>query len=231
MAPRIGTGLGLTETSGFCTYTAPDSTVDDLVDAIGYPDPRYPMSIRKPMRTDGTAGDELADGETGHVCFRGPQTFLGYVNNPEATRATISTDGYLYTGDLGRRSPRGLHFAGRARWVIKPRGYLVFPGDVEAHFARLTDQVGAVAALGVEHKIFTEAILLFVERKPEAALDVATLKHHARGMASYMRPLHYVITGAGQLPLNRVGKTDYVRLEAMAREEVDRLRKERKWDR
>jgi hypothetical protein len=29
------------------------------------------------MRADGSAGEELANGDTGHVCFRGPQTFLG----------------------------------------------------------------------------------------------------------------------------------------------------------
>ena len=47
--------------------------------------PIYPCTIRQPMREDGLAGEELAAGEIGHVCFRGPQTFLGYVNDPEAT--------------------------------------------------------------------------------------------------------------------------------------------------
>ena len=231
MVPEMRTGLGLTEASGFCTYTPAGAGIDDLVEAIGFADPAYPMTIRQPMNSDGTAGAEVPDGETAFVCFRGPQTFLGYLNNEDATRRTISSDGYLYTGDLGSRTTKGLHFAGRAKWVIKPRGYQVFPGDVESHFVRMAEQVAGAAAIGVPHEVFSEAIVLFVEKKPGTSLESSELKQHARGIASFMRPLHYVIVDANQLPLNRVGKTDYVRLEQLAHEEVDRLRTQRKWDR
>jgi len=46
-----------------------------------------------------------------------------------------------------------------------------------------------------------------------------------------MRPLHYVLLEPGQLPLNRVAKTDYVLLSEEAKQEVARLRAARKWDR
>jgi non-ribosomal peptide synthetase component E (peptide arylation enzyme) len=95
--------------------------------------PIYPCTIRQPMRADGSAGDELPSGEIGHVCFRGPQTFLGYVNDPAATAQAISRDGFLYTGDLGYKDAAGLHLTGRDKWVIKSLGYQIFPGDVEAH--------------------------------------------------------------------------------------------------
>jgi len=215
MAPRIGTGLGLTESAGFCTYTPPDASVDDLEAGIGFDMPVYPMSIREPMRDDGAAGAELADGETGHICFRGPQTFLGYAGNPEATSRTISTDGYLYTGDMGFKDARGLHFSGRAKWVIKTAGYQVFPGEVESHFCAL-DKVAAAGVVGVPHELFSEAVVAFVEPRPGVELTVAELKHHARAMAGYLRPLRYVILEPGQMPLNRLGKTDYVRLSALA---------------
>jgi long-subunit acyl-CoA synthetase (AMP-forming) len=86
--------------------------------------PIYPCSIRQPMRADGSAGDELPPGETGSICFRGPQTFLGYVNDPAATARAISRDGFLYTGDLGFKDAAGLHLTGREKWVIKSFGYL-----------------------------------------------------------------------------------------------------------
>ena len=66
------------------------------------------------------------------------------------------------------------------------------------------------------HKVFSEAIVAFVEKKRGAELDAAELKRHARGMASYMRPVRYVILEPGELPLNRVAKTDYLRLQEMA---------------
>jgi acyl-CoA synthetase (AMP-forming)/AMP-acid ligase II len=231
MAPKIGTGLGLTECAGFCTYTALEATVDEIAASIGHDMPVYPMSIRQPISEDGSAGEELPEGAIGHICFRGPQTFLGYVNDPEATAKAISRDGFLYTGDMGLKDAQGLHFAGRAKWVIKPAGYQVFPGDVENHLCALAEKVASSGAVGVEHKVFSEAIVAFVEKRPGVELTVKELKQHARGMASYMRPLHYVLVEAGQMPLNRAAKIDYVRLEQMAKEEVEKLRAVRRWDR
>ncbi len=228
-APRIATGLGLTEASGFCTYTQPTPNVDEVAASIGHAMPIYPMTIRQPMHPGGLAGDELPNGQIGHVCFHGPQTFAGYVSDPDATRQTISTDGYLYTGDMGYKDAGGLHFAGRAKWLIKPAGYQVFPGDVENHFAALDTKVAACGVVGVEHPIWVEAIVAFIEKKPGAELTEAELKRHARSLTSYMRPLHYVIVEPGQLPLNRVAKIDTLKLKEMAEEEVRSLRGRGRW--
>lgn len=224
MAPKIGTGLGLTEASGFCTYTPLTSSPELAGESLGYDMPVYRMSIRRPMREGGSAGEELPDGEVGHVCFQGPQTFLGYVNDPEATRKAVSADGILYTGDMGYRDAKGLHFSGRSRWVIKPAGYQVFPGEIEAHFCALEDKVTSCGVVGIEHKVFSEAIVAFVEKKPGAALTIEELRRHARSLTRYMRPLHYVILEPGQMPLNRVAKTDYVRLSEMARQNINPVR-------
>jgi acyl-CoA synthetase (AMP-forming)/AMP-acid ligase II len=192
--------------------------------------PVYPTTIRHPMRADGSAGDELPDGEPGHVCFSGPQTFLGYINDPASTAATLSNDGYLYTGDIGFRDAGGLHLAGRAKWIIKPSGYQVFPGDVENHFCAL-DQVASCAAVGVEHTIISEAIVAFVEKKPGAEITRQMLEKHARSLASYMRPRHYVLLDAGGMPLNRAAKANYLALQDLARREVEALRSNGLWDR
>jgi hypothetical protein len=45
-----------------------------------------------------------------------------------------------------------------------------------------------------------------------------------------MRPLHYVILEPGAMPLNRTAKVDIVKLQALAREEVSRLRERGRWD-
>ncbi|MGA3178117.1 MAG: class I adenylate-forming enzyme family protein [Candidatus Acidiferrum sp.] len=231
MAPSVGTGLGLTETAGFCTYIRRErARAGECVSSLGWAMPVYPTTIRHPMRADGSAGDELPDGEPGHVCFSGPQTFLGYINDPASMAATLSKDGYLYTGDIGFRDPGGLHLAGRAKWVIKPGGYQVFPGDVENHFCAL-EQVASCAAVGVEHAIISEAIVAFVEKKPGAELTMQMLEKHARGLASYMRPRHYVLLDAGKMPLNRASKANYLVLQDLAKREVEALRSTGLWDR
>ena len=231
MAPRCGTGLGLTEMAGFVTYTPLGGSPDALADNVGFDMPITPLSIRQPMNPDGSAGPEIPDGQPGEICFRGPQVFLGYVNNPEATRQTISTDGYCYTGDLGIKTEQGLKFAGRAKLVIKPKGYQVHPAQVENHFCLLSEQVSACGAVGHVHEIFSEGIVLFVETKPGSQLTIADLEAHAKEIAGYMRPLHYELLPPASLPLNRVAKTDYVVLRERAASIVTELRARGGWDR
>jgi acyl-CoA synthetase (AMP-forming)/AMP-acid ligase II len=230
MAARLATGLGLTEASGFCTFTPFTAEPAELEGTVGFAAPAYPLTIRGPLQADGQAGQELGAGETGHVCFRGAQTFLGYVNDPASTAQALSADGWLYTGDMGRLEPRGLYLAGRARWVIKTAGYQVFPGDVENHFSALADRVAAVGVVGHEHALWSEAIVAFVETRPGAGLSVADLRRHARTLAGYMRPRHYVLLEPGTMPLNRAVKVDTPKLLEMARAEVARLRQRGRWD-
>ncbi len=232
MAPWAGTGLGLTETAGFCTYQLqPQEHAKACLNSLGVDMPVYAASIRGQMREDGFAAAELPEGEIGHICFHGPQTFLGYLNDPEATARTISRDGFLYTGDLGFKDCQGVHLSGRAKWVIKPSGYQVFPSDVENHFCALAESVAACAAVGVGHALISEAIVAFVEMKPGVTLSSSMLERHARELASYMRPRHYVLLQPGEMPLNRVAKPDYLRLREMAEREIAELRRNGKWDR
>ena len=117
---------------------------------------------------------------------------------------------------MGFHDEKGLHFSGRAKWIIKPAGHQVFPGDVENHICALEDKVAACAAVGVEHPLLSEAIMAFVEPKPGALLTAGELRRHAKGLPSYMRPLHYVLLEPGGMPLNRAAKSNYLRLHQMA---------------
>ncbi|HMD78227.1 MAG TPA: class I adenylate-forming enzyme family protein [Terracidiphilus sp.] len=232
MAPVIGTGLGLTEAAGFCTYI--QSSADDketVLAGLGVDMPIYPCTIRQAMRADGNAGDELPPGEIGCVCFCGPQTFLGYVNDPAATAHAISRDGFLYTGDLGFKDAAGLHLTGREKWVIKSFGYQIFPGDVEAHICALASKVANCVVVGVAHEVASEAVVAVVEKKPGVELSRRELDRHARSLPSYMRPRHWIILSPGQMPLNRVVKPDYGRAQEMARQEIAELRARGEWDR
>jgi acyl-CoA synthetase (AMP-forming)/AMP-acid ligase II len=231
MAPVIGSGLGLTEAAGFCTYV--QASADDhetILAGLGEDMPIYPCTIRQPMRADGHAGDELTPGEIGHLCFRGPQTFLGYVNDPAATAQAISRDGFLYTGDLGYKDTAGLHLTGREKWVIKSLGYQIFPGDVEQHICALAEKVANCVVVGVAHEVVSEAVVAVVEKRPEVEVSRQELDRHARSLPSYMRPRHWIILEAGQMPLNRVVKPDYVRAQQMARQEIAALRERGEWD-
>ena len=231
MSPKFGTGLGLTEIGGFCTYSPLDGTVDDILASIGFDMPLCPISIREVMNEDGSAGVEKPAGEIGDICFSGRQIFLGYLNDQESTKKTISTEGVLYTGDLGFYDDKGLHFSGRSKLMIKPKGNNVFPTEIEEFIsANLKPKVAGVAVVGAEHEIFTEGIIAFVEKKPDTDLIAEEVDDVCLGMASYKRPLHVEILEPEGIPLNRVAKTDYMELKARGAAIAEKLRNERGWD-
>ena len=232
MAKEFGTGFGLTESAGFATYSPLDGTVDDILSSVGFDMPLCPISIREPMKSDGSAGDVKEPGVIGEICFSGDQIFLGYLNDEENTRKTISTDDYLYTGDLGHYNDLGLHFSGRAKLLIKPKGYNVFPTEVEEFIQnKFKSKIGSVAVVGVPHEIFTEAILAFVEKiDGSTQLSEKEITEVMGELAAYKRPSHIEILNPGEIPLNRVAKTDYLLLKEKGLEIVESLRAKNQWD-
>ncbi|MHA1148749.1 MAG: class I adenylate-forming enzyme family protein [Promethearchaeota archaeon] len=227
MAPYIGSGLGLTEMSGFVSYTPFGGTPDDILASLGYDFPLTPLSVRKPMKEDGSAGDELPDGEIGEICYSGPQVFKGYYKNEEATRKTISTDGWCYTGDLGYKDEKGLHLSGRGKFVIKPKGFQVYPPEVEAHIEKLPEVVLA-AVCGAKHEIFSEGVVAFVQLRRGKKLTARQIMNHCRDLAGYKRPS--LVIFLDEIPLNRVDKTDYKTLYEILPKYIEEERKKGGWD-
>jgi acyl-CoA synthetase (AMP-forming)/AMP-acid ligase II len=240
MAPKFGTGIGMTESGGFVTFTPPGISIEEMAGQVGryFPD-LGPVSIRQPIKPDGTAGEEVPDGETGEICYHPPIVFMGYYNQPEATAQAITKEGILYTGDLGyfeRKISseigeyRALYLSGRRKFIIKQSGYQVFPDEVEAFIAR-HPAVDLADVEGVPHEIFGEAIFAFVRPKPGATLTPEEVIEHCKGIASYKRPLHVEIWPADQpLPLTRSAKVDKIEMNKSAMEVVNRLRASGEWN-
>jgi len=129
LAKRLGCivkqGYGLTETSPV-THTNPDDGV--RLGASG-------LLIRNTecRIVDPASGADLATGERGELWVRGPQVMKGYLNDPEATRATITPDGWLRTGDIGYVDADGFLFVvDRLKELIKYKGMQVAPAELEA---------------------------------------------------------------------------------------------------
>jgi long-chain acyl-CoA synthetase len=106
-------GYGATETAAGCATTMADHPLG----CVGWPP--------KPV--------EMRIAEDGEIQFRGPTLFKGYWNNPEATAAAFTDDGWYTSGDLGQLDEKGrLHLHGRKRDIIVlPNGFNVYPEDVE----------------------------------------------------------------------------------------------------
>lgn len=235
MAPRFGTGLGMTETAGFSTFTPKGISVEEMAGQVGQSfDDIAKVTIRKPMKEDGTAGNELRDGENGEVCYHPPLVFMGYYNHPEETKKAISKDGILYSGDLGyfkdMGSYRALYLSGRAKFIIKQKGYQVFPDEVQAFIAE-HPKVGQVAIVGVKHKIFDEGIFAFVKPKKDMNISVEELIEFCKNIAAYKRPQHFEIWLAEKdFPVTRTTKVDKIALTKEAEKVIQKLKQIGGWD-
>jgi long-chain acyl-CoA synthetase len=100
------------------------------------------------------AGNEVSRGTVGELAVKGPGVLKGYHGNREATDEVLTPDGWLRTGDLGRRGLFGLvTFAGRKKHVIKHGGYSVFAVEVEKALEEHPDVLeAAVVGLPDERK-------------------------------------------------------------------------------
>jgi acyl-CoA synthetase (AMP-forming)/AMP-acid ligase II len=127
MGCAVQQGYGLTETSP-ATHTTPDDVAAAKPGSVG-----RPVANTECRVVDPATGDDAAPGEDGELWIRGPQVMLGYLNCPDATRATIDADGWLHTGDLGHADADGHFFiVDRLKELIKYKGMQIAPAELEA---------------------------------------------------------------------------------------------------
>lgn len=110
-------------------------------------------------------GDRPSDvtiGDPGEVWVRGPNVFKGYHNDPEATAATLTSDGWLRTGDIGIMDADGyLRLVDRNQDLVIVSGFNVYPREVE-RVLNMHDEVVQSAVIGVPHPYTGEAVKAFV---------------------------------------------------------------------
>jgi acyl-CoA synthetase (AMP-forming)/AMP-acid ligase II len=121
----VAQGFGMTESSGCVTISHPDRLRPG---SSGQLIPGTQGRI-----VDPETGVDVARGTPGEFWFRGPQSFRGYLNKPEATEETITADGWVRTGDIGAFDADGyLTITDRLKELIKVKGFQVAPAELEA---------------------------------------------------------------------------------------------------
>jgi len=152
------------------------------------------------------AGFEVrVDDEAGEILLRGPNTMLGYLDDPAATAEAIDADGWLHTGDVGRLDAAGyLTITDRLKDMYICGGFNVYPAEVEQVLARL-DGVSESAVIGVPDGRLGEVGQAFIVLSPGQVLDEATVLDFCRErLANYKVPRQVEFLGA--LPRNPGGK-------------------------
>lgn len=187
---------GLTETSPAVTMN-PDY-VSTFNSSIGLPIPSTEISIRD------DEGQEVAIGETGELCVKGPQVMQGYWHRPIETTHVLNSEGWLKTGDIAKVDDKGfVYIVDRKKDMIIVSGFNVYPNEVEAVISEL-EGVNEVGVVGVPHAQSGEKVKACIVKQDIELNKEQVLEHCRKHLTGYKIPK--IIEFVDELPKTNVGK-------------------------
>lgn len=162
--------------------------------------------------------NDVPQGEIGEIVYRGPQTMLGYWNNPRATEEAFH-GGWFHSGDLVRVDEEGFFYVvDRLKDMIISGGENIYSAEVEAVIGD-HPKVREVAVVGAPHEKWGETPVAVVV--PHDPADPPTLDELVEfcltRLASYKKPTRLVIVN--ELPRNASGKILKTRLRDEVKQE------------
>ena len=214
VAKRLGCtvlqGYGMTELSPV-SHCMPDDRPDMDLNSCGFAIPNVESKL-----VDPETGREVGVGERGELWVKGPNVMVGYLNNPEATAATLDEDGYLHTGDVATVDADGVFtIVDRVKELIKYKGYQVPPAELEA-LLLTHDKIADAAVIGVRDSAGEEVPKAFVVRQ-ESGADLTAeevMEYVAERIAPHKKVR--VVEFIDQIPKSASGKI--LRKDLRARE-------------
>jgi long-chain acyl-CoA synthetase len=207
----IAEGYGLTECSP--VVTANPSNNLERMGTVGQPVPGTALKCINDQ------GEEVAIGERGELCVKGPQVMKGYWKRPDASQDAFTADGeWFRTGDVGIIDEDGfVSIVDRIKDMIIVSGFNVFPNEIEGVVAE-HPMVENCAVIGVPDDKSGEAVKLFVVAS-NSSLTAQDLKTFCKeNLTGYKIPRH--IEFRDELPMTPVGKI--LRRELKDEEEAKR---------
>ena len=192
---RIAEAYGLTETSpGLCINPLSEG---NRVGTIGLPLPDTDVKLLD------DEGNEVAEGERGELCCKGPQVFTGYWQREEESESSF-INGYFKTGDIATMDPDGyFRIVDRKKEMILVSGFNVYPNEVEDAIAT-HPKVLEVGAIGVPDSKSTEAVKVYIVKKDQSLTEQEIIDHCKDNLTGYKRPKH--VAFSEELPKSNVGK-------------------------
>ena len=155
-ASEITIAYGQTESSPVITQTRTDDPLELRVSSVGRKLPDVEVKI-----VDVDTGQEVGPDEQGDLCTRGYHVMRGYYKMDERTREVIDDEGWLHTGDLGRRHSSGsVEFVGLRKNMFTRSGFNIYPRELEQAVEAMPGvrqvRVSAIASHGRENDIAME---------------------------------------------------------------------------
>jgi non-ribosomal peptide synthetase component E (peptide arylation enzyme) len=192
-------------------FAATMSAVDDPEDLRWGWDGR-PMPGTETAIFDETRTHRLSPGEVGEIATRGPHVSRGYFNDPDRTAETFSSDGWLFSNDLGLIGEDGyLRVVGRKKDIINRGGLKISAAEIEEILIS-HPSVRSIAIVGIPDSRLGEKACACVVSSPgcEVSLEELVAKLKADGVSSYKWPEYIAVLS--ELPMTPTGKVQKFKL-------------------
>ena len=203
---KIVEGYGLTEASPSVTCNPVEGATK--AGSIGQPLPGTIVSLRDLA----DPSKEVAPGEKGEICVKGPQVMKGYWKRPDETANQFVGD-YLRTGDVATMDADGfIYIVDRIKDLIICSGYNVYPRNIEEAI-HTHPAVEEVTVIGIKDAYRGEAPKAFIKLKSgETATETDILKHLESRLSKIEMPKE--IEFRAELPKTMIGKLSKKELKA-----------------
>ena len=189
-------GWGMSETCAIGTNNP--VTNKQFTGSIGLPLPGISVAIKD------DDGNNVAIGQAGELCIKGPNVMTGYYNQAAETAKAFTADGYMRTGDIGVLDEEGYtRIIDRKKDMMVVSGFNVYPNELE-NVISMCPGVLECAAVGVQDERQGEAIKVYVVRSDPTLTEDRVLRYCHEQLTGYKRPRF--IEFRDELPKTNVGK-------------------------
>ncbi len=156
-------------------------------------------------------GCEVAKGDVGELCLKGPGVMVCYYNDEKATADTLK-DGWLYTGDMAMQDEDGfIYLVDRKKDVIITGGENLYPVQIE-NFIASFNKVKDVAVIGLPDARLGEIAAAIIEIKPDMTCSEEEINEFCMSLPRYKRPRKVIFA---DIPRNPTGKIEKPKLRKM----------------
>ena len=205
--PELTVVYGITETSSCTTQSAIGDSPEIVATTVGKPLPFLEAKLVDPQ-----SGEEVAQGQQGEFCARGPMVMKGYYKMPEETKKAIDTEGWFHTGDLlVKLKDDNYKVTGRVKEMYLVGGENTYPVEIE-NFLSSHPKIKQIYVVGVPDQRLGEVGMAFIElKKGESSTEEEIIQYCKGKIANYKIPRY--VEFVNEFPMTASGKTQKFKLQ------------------
>ncbi|XP_037090822.1 medium-chain acyl-CoA ligase ACSF2, mitochondrial-like [Pollicipes pollicipes] len=209
----VKVAYGLTETSPLLTVGFPSDDVEHRCGTVGYPLDHCELKVVD------ESGQIAPPNTPGELCARSYSTFLGYWDDAEKTRASLTPQRWFLTGDVAVITEDGyVKIVGRAKDMVIRGGENIYPAEIEDFLMTHPDVMEAYA-FGVPDERMGEELCVWVRSRQPGAVSEHDIRSFAKGRIAHYKVPRYIVF-RDDFPKTVTGKVQKFVMRRMMAEEL-----------